>query len=248
MKRAIGVVVAWCLPVAASGQSVNLDFGDAAGTPGASYGAAGVAGTWNSVTAPTGEPQPLVGLRGRATGATVTQSLGAYFDFDDPGTSGDDGALLDDGTGGFGDVVCTLTFEGLVDGGYEVITYAWTPGNPADTTLVFINDVGRGEIAGGAWPGELAEGVTHVVQDAVVEGGALVISFVGGVWGDAGFLNGVQLRRLSPADLDQDGLVAIGDLVILLGAWGPCKACPADLDGDGEVGVPDLLLLLADWG
>ena len=39
-------------------------------------------------------------------------------------------------------------------------------------------------------------------------------------------------------DLDGDGQVRVPDLVILLGAWGPCGVCPADLDGNGEVRVP----------
>ncbi|MBX3375316.1 MAG: VCBS repeat-containing protein [Phycisphaeraceae bacterium] len=51
-----------------------------------------------------------------------------------------------------------------------------------------------------------------------------------------------------PADLDGDGTVGFSDLLILLGAWGPCAdPCPADLDGDGEVGFGDLLLLLSAW-
>ncbi len=48
-------------------------------------------------------------------------------------------------------------------------------------------------------------------------------------------------------DLDGDGAVGVVDLLVVLGAWGPCS-CPADLDGDGTVGVLDLLLILAAWG
>ena len=55
----------------------------------------------------------------------------------------------------------------------------------------------------------------------------------------------------SPGDLDGDGTVGVSDLLILLGAWGPCadcNDCPADLDADGIVGIFDLLTLLANWG
>jgi hypothetical protein len=57
----------------------------------------------------------------------------------------------------------------------------------------------------------------------------------------------------TPGDLDGDGLVSTGDLLILLSAWGPCpKPCPpscaADLDGDCQVATSDLLILLAAWG
>ncbi|MCH8211312.1 MAG: hypothetical protein IIB99_08060, partial [Planctomycetes bacterium] len=54
--------------------------------------------------------------------------------------------------------------------------------------------------------------------------------------------------------LEGEGSVGVKDLLILLGAWGPCADCklpgdcPADLDGDCTVGVVDLLILLGNWG
>jgi hypothetical protein len=252
MSRAVVTSLVCCLHASAAGQSVNLDYGLAAATPDPTYQAAGVAGQWNGLNAPTGVPQPLVGLRGQATKATVTHDFGAYLGLDDPGTSGNDQALLDDGLGDLGDVMCNLTFEGLVDGAYEVIAYAWTPGQPGDSTLVVVNnDVGEIHLSGGAWPGHFEPGVTHIVQEAEVDGGTLTVGVVGGFFGASGFLNGVQLRRLTPADLDDDGIVGIEDLLMLIGAWGPCKAppdCPADLDGDEAVGIHDLLVLLGEWG
>lgn len=51
------------------------------------------------------------------------------------------------------------------------------------------------------------------------------------------------------ADLDGSGTVDFNDLLVLLGAWGPCKApCPQDLDGSGVVDFNDLLELLGAWG
>ena len=52
-------------------------------------------------------------------------------------------------------------------------------------------------------------------------------------------------------DIDGDGIVGGGDLILLLGAWGPCDdcaACPEDLDGDCTVGATDLIILLGNWG
>ena len=52
-------------------------------------------------------------------------------------------------------------------------------------------------------------------------------------------------------DLDGDGLVGTADLIIMLGAWGPCDNCDdcaADLDGDCLVGTTDLVILLGNWG
>ncbi len=63
--------------------------------------------------------------------------------------------------------------------------------------------------------------------------------------------NGIPDECETPGDIDGDGVVGVLDLLILLGAWGPCKSCedcPADLDGDCNVGVKDLLILLGNWG
>ena len=57
--------------------------------------------------------------------------------------------------------------------------------------------------------------------------------------------DGVPDACSAPFDLDGDGLVAAGDLAILLGAWGAGGA--ADFDGSGHVGATDLALLLGAW-
>jgi hypothetical protein len=49
-------------------------------------------------------------------------------------------------------------------------------------------------------------------------------------------------------DLDGSGRVDVGDVLTILGAWGPCDTCAADLDGSGAVDVADLLELLGAWG
>jgi hypothetical protein len=52
-------------------------------------------------------------------------------------------------------------------------------------------------------------------------------------------------------DIDGDGVVGFGDLLIVLAEWGRCPAppaeCPADLTRDAEVGFNDLLAVLAAW-
>jgi hypothetical protein len=56
---------------------------------------------------------------------------------------------------------------------------------------------------------------------------------------------------MTPGDLNGDGVVNVSDLLILLGAWGPCpegSGCAADLNSDGVVNVSDLLILLSNWG
>jgi hypothetical protein len=53
-----------------------------------------------------------------------------------------------------------------------------------------------------------------------------------------------------PGDLTGDGLVGLGDLLVLLAFWGgcsECNACPPDFDGDCTVDFEDLLVLLQAW-
>lgn len=54
-----------------------------------------------------------------------------------------------------------------------------------------------------------------------------------------------------PGNLNGDGYIDPGDLLILLGSWGRCPDrpdhCVADLDGDGLVGPADLIILLGNW-
>ncbi len=64
-------------------------------------------------------------------------------------------------------------------------------------------------------------------------------------------IEGTPVKPPCPADFDNSGDVGVKDLLILLGAWGPCPKngdCPADFDDSGDVGVKDLLILLGVWG
>jgi hypothetical protein len=49
------------------------------------------------------------------------------------------------------------------------------------------------------------------------------------------------------ADINNDGVVDVQDLLALLAAWGDPGGA-ADINGDGVVDVQDLLILLASWG
>ena len=60
------------------------------------------------------------------------------------------------------------------------------------------------------------------------------------------FSGGLDAIALDPADINQDGMVDVKDLLILLGDWGQTGS-PADINGDGIVGVEDILQLLAAW-
>jgi hypothetical protein len=63
------------------------------------------------------------------------------------------------------------------------------------------------------------------------------------------------MARIGPAallgDVNGDGVVNVGDLLMVISTWGPCPpppaACPADLTGDGAVDVNDLLMVITNW-
>ncbi len=199
MRRMLFVVLpAVLVPTVVFGQSANIDYGDGSGAPTADYAAAGLPGVWNVITSGPDIPQPLVALNGQKVAATVRHTLVAPTTFDDPATSGSDERLLDDGLGLLSDVPMNIAFDGLINGIYEVTIYGWTPTMPSDSTLVFLNDdYSDGLLAGGPWPGGFKQGITHVVQEVEVSDGTMTFSAFGGVWGASGFVNGVQLRRLT---------------------------------------------------
>jgi len=51
-----------------------------------------------------------------------------------------------------------------------------------------------------------------------------------------------------PEDVDGDHIVGFGDLIAVLGAWGPCPGCPGDVDGNGFIDFADVLRILSLWG
>lgn len=188
---------------AARAQSFNIDVHDAFGTPSAAYGgAANSPGSWCSVVA----DQPLVAhaltdVTGAATGATASYTAGASFSLDNPATSGDAQALLDDCQ----DIgaLSMWTFDGLLAGDYHVYVYSWAPDQP---TLYFTNVSvlgganGTQACGGAAWSGAHVQGETYV-EDALQSGpnGSLSIQF-GHAVGYASF-NGLQLVYAPPHDV-----------------------------------------------
>jgi secreted PhoX family phosphatase len=75
-----------------------------------------------------------------------------------------------------------------------------------------------------------------IAQDDLVEGGQVLFMDAAGV-------------VFCPLDLDGDGTVGLGDLLIVASSFGGfCNDCPADINQDGLVDFLDLVEILENWG
>ena len=168
--------------------------------PDSSYAAAAAQpGQWNAAGAGLLE-LPLVDSNGLATGASYSEDgATGVFEFDNPGTSGDDEKLLDDllDIGGLG-AASTITIRGLADGDYEVYTYAWAPDNrSAFCTDIDVPLAGSGaQTVCGNWPGAHALGVTYALHQVTILGNAELTISATTVAG-FGSLNGIQIKPLT---------------------------------------------------
>jgi len=57
-----------------------------------------------------------------------------------------------------------------------------------------------------------------------------------------------SLLPACPADLDDNGIINVSDILMALGEFGCAGSCSADLNGDGLVSVTDILLVLSQFG
>jgi len=206
MRNAFLCSILLAIATPAYGQSFNIDFGSSGSTPAATYAAAGIPGTWNAIgVLPPFERAPLVDLAGQPSSAMIYMFGGTIMmEVDDPGTSDDHQALMDDMLIGYCDPVdVCIWVENLVVGDYEVLTYALTPSDPARTCPVRVDFGSPGPTnVGGAWPGDHAELVTYVRHTVTPTNNKIALhsgtyngNFQAGI-------NGIQIRQLSGVSVD----------------------------------------------
>lgn len=195
------VLVAIATPVAA--QSINVNFGPAGTTPSSSYGAAGAAGTWSTVTGIAGMTFNLVTTDGAPSGVTVSQSpTTTLLAASDPSVSGDDAKLLNNGLVTNGAETC-LMFSGVAPGKYEVLVYAWLPNQATVKSRTRQDEAPSTVDVGGAWPGAHAEGITYARYIVDVGANGLLPAHSGLVPNAPGAaLNGVQIRPVPTGGTD----------------------------------------------
>jgi len=134
------------MATAAFGQAFNIDVGQPGGGPPASYAGAGLPGVWNAIpvyhmtpfmTGPHPDDFMLVDINGNATGVGLHQYGGMdLVALNDPSVSGNDALLMNDCLITHSAALETCVYlNGLEDGPYEVITYAWMPNRPTTMRL-----------------------------------------------------------------------------------------------------------------
>jgi hypothetical protein len=215
--RATVVGMVMCgIAASAVAQDFNVDVGPVGSLPpSSSYAGAGQSGLWNSVTAehtppftpgPTAQDVKLVDIDGNLTAVGFHQfgGMNNYLKVD-PALAGEDATLLNDYLATHSLSLATCPYlNGLANGTYEVITYAWMPKSPV--TLQRVNfDFHPGQtLVGGSWTGSHTEGVTYSRDIVEVTSGAIGwhIAIPPGQPTEPGAaFNGFQIRRLTWEDL-----------------------------------------------
>ncbi len=187
------------LSASAQAQSFNLDVGPNLilwPEPTSSYGAgAAQPGIWNPVP-PSLTALPLVDRFGSATSVSVVTDWTSSYTYPFTGLLADDDAFTADGQAL--DALQTpalWTFSGLIDGSYDVYTYAWDSAGSGSLTEVSLPAVaGSEQLVGGAWVGSPhLLGITYALHQATVSGGTLVVQARSAAFGASGQVIGFQL-------------------------------------------------------
>jgi subtilisin-like proprotein convertase family protein len=131
----------------------------------------------------------------------------------------------------------TVSTCDLVDFDTDIVVYEGTCGS---MTQISCNGDGDG-----------CGGYSSILTTDVTEGNSYFIR-VGG-WSDSSIGGGELLvdgpepcETSCEGDIDEDGAVAVADLLAVIDQWGGSGS--ADVNGDGVVDVTDLLAIVGNWG
>ncbi len=253
MQNYISIALVLFPAIVVNAQSVNVEIAPPGQVPSPVYGAAGQSGVWNSVNTASGQfTFNLLDLSGNMTGVYYKQIGGSQLlSTDDPSTTGNDDAFLDDYLITYTPTLETCHFVyGLENGTYEVLLYSWMPNRP-DVQGYNSSDQEPGyphKVVGGAWTGQHVEGVTftrhicYVTNNQIWAHSGIV---PGHSAADGAAANGFQIRKLPPqvpGDMNCDGSVNGDDIkgfVHAIANWpvyaveNPnCNVTNADMNGD----------------
>jgi hypothetical protein len=223
MKTLVRLFVLAALVPAACAQSFNVDVdgippsSPGIGVPSATFGGAvHQPGTWNEICGYEVGPFQLLDITGRHTNVFCqrTDRLGAISAWDDPMTSGDFQALMDDGhntvlTSGQG---VTYHVTGLAPGRYVITTYARSPMSVFALTRVTVSgsDSPNPQVVGGPLSAAdtFGAGVTHAIHVVTLNAG-LPLTITAEAQSMYGFVNGFQISHEYRFDLSQPASGAV---------------------------------------
>ena len=241
----VSLALVAALARATAAQDFNVDVGLPGSQPPATYAAAGQAGVWNSTLSahtppftpgPTPSDDMLVDIHGNPTGVGFHQFGGMdLYTVVDPSVSGDDAALLNDYLATHSPSLATCPYlNGLENGTYEVLTYAWMPNNPATLQKVNFDGHPGQTFIGGAWTGGHVEGITYSRDIITVTTGHIGWHIgipSGGATHPGAAFAGFQIRKIDSAwnDLGQ-GLAGVGGTPQLSGSGTLLPGDPVFLD------------------
>ncbi len=195
----------------AQGPSLYMDVGSLTfgfGVPSNTFAAAAPQpGVWNALDSDLAVglqsyiTPPLVDINGVTTGVTVewaTTGGGLLdFEFDEPNTTGDDQALMDDI--GYELGPHEFRYRGLPAGQYDVYTYAMAPDSAAfESSVEVIGSFDPIQNVVGAFPNGYVLGVTHAFHTVNVTAGLDLVVLVDIASGNNS-VNGIQVVPTGPS-------------------------------------------------
>jgi hypothetical protein len=200
-------------PVSAS--LLNIDFGNATGSPPSSFEAASEqSGSWNTIIS-LGTTTGLIDLDGNSTSVSITVSAGAINGSASIG-SDNMNKLMGDNFYKAANNAWTVTLNNLNNGIYDVYLYDPYASN-VSTGAGSVNGITFTDINGNRNGGVFAEGVNyHLLSGVAVTDGTLVATGTSSVSGDYGGLSGLQI---TPSAVPIPGAAWLlgGGLVCLVG-------------------------------
>lgn len=250
-------------PMPLLGQSFNVDVGDPSSAPKSTYAAAGQEGFWNNVSGahitpftpnPTPSDDMLLDVEGNPTNVGFHQFGGMDLQSveNSDATDADDIKLLNDYLVTHSAALESCMYlNGLENGLYEVITYAWFPNESKTVQKVRFDFVTGFTLVGGVWPGDHAEGLTYSYDLIDVTNGHIgwhVGIPSGGSTTIGAAFNGFQLHKVGPpADTDDDGDVDGKDYKqfsdCITGPEAPADqpgCLESDIDDDNDIDLADM--------
>jgi len=145
---------------------------------------------------------------------------------------------------GDGDLDLAVVAEN--DGGITV-TVLFRNDSPSGMEIAIFTDIGQEEGAGlNPLKARSADVNNDGFDDLLMITETIAFRSAGAVGSTQTVVNSLTSNSC-PGDFDDNGQVAVADLLVLIAAWGPGNGAE-DLNGDGNVNVLDLLLLIAAWG